>query len=67
MRCARCRRTLTREPIVIEGRGYGEVCAGKVRPADLLTQRKRRAGAGPRRKQPQDERQRVLFHVEQQA
>lgn len=26
--CARCHRPLSRDPIVIDGRGYGPVCAG---------------------------------------
>lgn len=26
--CARCRRPLRRDPIVIDGRGYGPACAG---------------------------------------
>lgn len=28
--CARCRRTLTREPTVVAGQGYGRVCGAKV-------------------------------------
>lgn len=28
--CARCRRTLTREPVVVAGQGYGRVCGAKV-------------------------------------
>lgn len=35
MNCARCRRPLSRAPIVVDGRGFGPRCAALV--GDLLT------------------------------
>lgn len=57
--CARCRRPIT-SPVVVEGKGYGPLCALKVKPADLLTQKKKRRGrlSLPRR---MDARQPGLF------
>jgi hypothetical protein len=48
--CARCHRKLTREPVLIEGRGYSPVCSLKVEGADLLTPTPRLTARKPRRK-----------------
>lgn len=48
--CARCRRPLTREPVIVAGKGYGTTCATKV-GGDLLAPKPRAAGARPRRRQ----------------
>lgn len=55
-RCARCRRPI-REPVVVEGKGYGKVCAAKV--GDLLTQPalSKAATTSRRRARRGDERQ----------
>lgn len=61
--CARCRRPLTREPIVIGGHGFGPRCAQMV--GDLLTQlvRKSVVTRKPRRRSGA-ERQLDLLEVQ---
>lgn len=58
LRCARCRRALKREPVIVEGKGYGAVCAAKV--GDLLTQIARNPNI-QRRRRRDDGRQPALF------
>lgn len=53
LRCARCRRPLTREPVIVAGAGYGSVCAAKV--GDLLTQLPKRARIVTRRRRASTE------------
>lgn len=58
MQCARCRRKLFREPVIVEGQKLGPTCAAKV--GDLLTQPAERKPARARRARRGDERQLAL-------
>lgn len=43
LRCARCLRPLLREPVIVNGQGYGPACSLKVaQPGDLFTASKGR-------------------------
>jgi hypothetical protein len=48
--CTRCRRPLTRPPVIVNGRGYGSRCADLVQFSDLLTPAPRETARKPRRK-----------------
>ena len=61
--CARCRRPLTRAPVVIAGRGYGAHCAALV-GGDLLAQKPQRVQVIPRTpRRRRNERQLDLLEV----
>jgi hypothetical protein len=55
MACARCKRPLSGEPVVVDGKGYGPRCAALV--GDLLVQPQRRAITTPTRRRARNERQ----------
>lgn len=57
MCCTLCRRPV-QKPILVDGKGYGPVCARKV--GDLLVQPQRRT-TSTRRAQRPDDRQPALF------
>jgi hypothetical protein len=50
--CTRCHRKLTREPVIIDGHGYGPVWSVKLgwSDRDLLTPAPRQTARKPRRK-----------------
>jgi hypothetical protein len=51
--CARCRRPLSKEPVIVDGKGYGAACAAKVSTPDLLSVKTPRK---PRKKRSRRER-----------
>jgi hypothetical protein len=57
--CARCHRPLTREPVVVQGHGYGPTCAAKV--GDLLTQLVRKGVTQRKPRKSRSDQQPELF------
>jgi hypothetical protein len=59
--CARCKRVLTREPVIVNGKGYGSSCARKVQDPDLLTPVRKRVTTGAPRRRKASAKQPDLF------
>lgn len=55
--CARCRRPMNREPVIVAGRGYGPVCASKLESGDLLAPAPRAARTTRGMRQARETRQ----------